>query len=233
MMSGQRILAVVVGLALAAPTFAASWAESMFEESACDFGAVPHGLVMTHHFRIKNNTGKRVTIGNVRVSCGCTSAQALKTRLEAGEETSVVAQMDTGRFTNSRTVTVFVRFDEPQYEEVSVKVTANSRDDLSITPAPLDLGRVKSGDDTAKSARIVCYSNSQDKIQDCTSESSFVIPTVKEMKRSDGSVEYQLTVKLRNDIPAGKWYTTVSMKTNNSSMPRISVPVMVEVVANK
>ena len=232
MMLGQRFLAAVVGLALAAPAFSASWAESMFDEQTCDFGSVPRGLQMTHHFHVKNNTGKRVTIGNVRVSCGCTQAQALKTRLEAGEETAILAQMDTGRFANSRTVTVFVRFDEPQYEEVSLKVVANSREDLAISPAPLDLGQVKSGDGTTKSAKVVFYSGNPE-ITECTSESSYVQPSVKEVKRGDGSVEYQVTVKLRNDIPAGKWYTMVSMKTNNPAMPRITLPITVEVTANK
>jgi hypothetical protein len=227
-MLGQKLIAALVGLALAAPAVHAGWAEAMFDEQSCDFGAVPRGLVMTHHFRIKNNTGKRVTIGNVRVSCGCTQAQALKTRLEAGEETSVVAQMDTGRFSNSRTVTVFVRLDEPQYEEVSLKVVANSREDLAISPSPLDLGQVKSGDGTTKSAKVVFYSASPE-ITECTSESTYVQPSVKEVKRGDGSVEYQVTVKLRNDIPAGKWYTSVSMKTNNPAMPRITLPITVEV----
>src|SRR5438067_792992 len=115
----RKTFAVMVGLALAAPALSADWAEAMFDESSCDFGAVPRGPTMYHHFRIKNNTGKAVTIGNVRVSCGCTTARALKARLEPGEETSIAAQMDTSRFSNSKTVIIYVRFDAPQYEEVS------------------------------------------------------------------------------------------------------------------
>jgi hypothetical protein len=193
----HRTLAVIAVLGLATtPAFSAGWAQSMFSEGVCDFGAVPHGTLMSHHFRVKNNTGKTVTIGNVRVSCGCTTAQALRNKLDAGEETSIYAQMDTGRFTGSRTVTVFVRFDEPQYEEVSLKVVANSREDLAISPDPLDLGKIKSGDESSKSARVVFYTGTQDKVLEVTSESNYVVPTVKEMKRGDGSVEYQVDVKV-------------------------------------
>ncbi len=230
----QRFLAVIAALGLAAtPAFSAGWAQSMFSEGGCDFGAVPHGTLMSHHFRVKNNTGKTVTIGNVRVSCGCTTAQALKNKLDAGEETAIYAQMDTGRFTGSRTVTIFVRFDEPQYEEVSLKVTGNSREDLAIAPDPLDLGKIKSGDEAAKSAKVILYTGSQDKVLEASSESNYIVPTVKEVKRGDGSVEYQVDVKVSKDIPAGRWYTTISLKTNSASMPRISLPLTVEVASGK
>jgi hypothetical protein len=228
---GSNAFAVIAGLALAAPAFAGSWADGMFEESSCDFGAVPRGPTMNHHFRIKNNTGKTVTIGNVRVSCGCTQARALKTKLEAGEESAVFAQMDTSRFSGSRTVTIFVRVDEPQYEEVHLKVTANSREDLSINPDTVDFGQIKTGSDATKTAKVVLTTGGQDKILEVTSESSFVQPSVKEVKRGNGSVEYELTLKVQSDIPAGKWYTTVWMKTSNKTLSRISVPVMVEASA--
>ncbi len=227
----QQSFAILVGLALAGPALSASWAESMFDESSCDFGAVPRGPTMNHHFRIKNNTGKTVTIGNVRVSCGCTQARAMKTKLNADEETAIFAQMDTSRFSGSRTVTIFVRFDEPQYEEVRLRVTANSREDLSISPDTVDLGQVKVGETTTKTAKITFSTGGKDKIQEVASDSNFIQATVKEMKRGDFSVEYQLSVKLQPETPAGRWYTTVWIKTGNSAMPRISVPIMVEVVA--
>ncbi len=224
-----KAFAVLAGLALTAPAFSANWAQSMFSDSACDFGAVPRGPTMNHHFRFKNNTGKTVSIGDVRVSCGCTAAHALKTKLNDGEESAIFAAMDTSRFSNSRTVTIFVRIDEPQYEEVRLTVTANSREDLAISPDKVDFGQIKTGAESTKTAKVVFYTGSQDKIQQVTSESSFVQPSVKEVKRGDGQVEYELTVKLQSDVPVGTWYTTLSLKTTNSSMPRISVPVIVDV----
>jgi hypothetical protein len=227
----RNTFVLLIGLALAGPALAANWADAMFDESICDFGAVPHGQLMSHHFRIKNNTGKVVTIGNVCVSCGCTSATALKSRLNPNEETAVYAQMDTGRFSGSRTVTVFVRFDEPQYEEIGLKVTANSREDLSFSPSTMEFNRLKQGDTSAKTVRITFYAHSQDKIQEATCDSNFCQPTVKEVSRSDSTVEYQLSATLRNDVPVGNWYTTIYLKTNDPAMPKVSVQVKMEVVA--
>src|SRR5262249_31405929 len=56
-----------------------------------------------------------------------------------------------------------------------------------------------------------------------------VHPTVKEIKRPGGDTAYEIYAKLRKDTPAGKWYTDLWLTTNNPSMPRLRVPVTVEV----
>src|SRR4051794_24269984 len=91
----------------AAPSFA-GWAGGLFEEHHCDFGSVARGPAVTHQFRVVNNTGRQVHIAGCRVSCGCTSAWPLQYDLAPGQETAVVAQMDTTRFMGPKTVTVFV-----------------------------------------------------------------------------------------------------------------------------
>src|SRR5207253_1156026 len=93
---------VFAGLLTAGPAAAASWADRLFDEQTWDFGSVPRGPMLTHQFRVVNNTGRVVVLANVRVSCGCTSAQALKTSLAPGEETVIVARMDTTRFVGAR-----------------------------------------------------------------------------------------------------------------------------------
>ncbi len=51
------------------------------------------------------------------------------------------------------------------------------------------------------------------------------------MARGYGDVTYEVAAKVRSDIPAGKWYTDVWLKTNNPAMPKLRVPVTVEVEA--
>src|SRR5438105_1598103 len=105
-------------LAVANPVHASSWADGMFDELTKDFGSVPHGTVAVHPFRLVNNTVYPVHITNVRVSCGCTAARAVQTYLAPGQETAILAQMDTRRFYNIKTVTIFVQFDQPRFDEV-------------------------------------------------------------------------------------------------------------------
>src|SRR3954466_2039174 len=97
-----RYCLVLSAALLAAGSASASWADKMFDELSKDFGSVPRGPTLTHYFRVVNNTKEPVAISSVRVSCGCTSATALKSYLKPGEETHILAQMDTNRFTGPK-----------------------------------------------------------------------------------------------------------------------------------
>src|SRR5262245_34254592 len=114
-------LVVLLGLCVGGRA-SASWADALFDELSRDFGSVPRGPTLTHPFRLVNKTGARVHIASVRVSCGCTSAQALQQDLAPGQETAILVHMDTRRFTNTKNVTIFVTFDQPRFEEVRLWV---------------------------------------------------------------------------------------------------------------
>jgi uncharacterized protein DUF1573 len=221
---------VLVGLLSAAPALAGSWGEGLFDEFSKDFGSVPHGQVLNHPFTVKNNTGQTVTISGVRVSCNlCTSATVLKGQLKSGEETSVSVRMDAGKFLGVKTVYIYVTFSEPQYDEVRLWIQANSRDDVNLTPDTLAFGRVKRGAAAAKSATITFYGGVPSEITGVESESNYVQAKAGAARRGGNEVSYDVSVKLRPDTPVGKWFTDVWVKTNNPSLPRVRVPLTVEI----
>src|SRR5262245_5933879 len=222
-------LVILFGLAAVGSAGAATWADSLFAELSKDFGSVPRGPMLSHPFRIVNNTKSVVSIQGVRVSCGCTTATALKTVLNPGEETAILAQMDTRRFSNVKTVTIYVTFDRPAWEEVRLWVQANSRDDVIVAPDTLAFGLVKRGSDPSSSVTISFLGNAQSQITEVQCDSNYVQATLKEVLRSDSEVRYEMIAKLRNDVPVGKWYTDVWLKTNNPMMPKVRVPLNVEI----
>jgi hypothetical protein len=221
-------LVICAGL-LASGHAAASWADALFDELSKDFGSVPRGPTLSHHFRVVNNTRNPVSISSVRVSCGCVSASALKTYLNPGEETAVLIRMDTTRFLGVKSVTVYVQFDRPNYEEVRLWVQANSRDDVAVTPEVLALGQVKRGGTPAGTVNVTFYGNDDARIVEVKGESNYVQPSIKEVRREGSEVVYQLTAKLRSDTPVGKWYTDLWLTTNNAALPKVRVPLTVEV----
>jgi hypothetical protein len=222
-------LVLLVGLLSACPSLAASWAEATFTDLSKDFGSVPRGPTLKHAFWLKNNTNGPVTIAGIRVSCGCVTAAALQNTLKPGEETAVVAHMDTSRFSGPRAVTIFVQFSQPQWDEVRLVVQANSRDDISVGPESLAFGQVKHGTTPSAAVTVTLLGNSQAQITEARSESNYVQASLKETKRSATEVVYQVTASLRPDVPAGKWYTDVWLKTNNPTMPQLRVPLTVEI----
>jgi hypothetical protein len=211
------------------PAFSATWADSMFDSLSKDFGSVPRGPTLVHHFRLTNNTKGPVSISNVRVSCGCVSASALKNYLEAGEETAIVARMDSTRFIGPKSVTIYVQFDRPAYEEVRLWVQANGRNDFNVTPDTLAFGTVKRATAPASAVTLTFYGSPDTQITEVKGESNYIQPTVKSVRRNDGENAYEVTARLRPDTPVGKWYTDVWVKTNNPSIPQVRVPLTVEV----
>jgi hypothetical protein len=222
-------LVLLTGLLLTAPASASSWADSLFDELSKDFGSVPKGPALTHPFRLVNKTKTPVTISNVRVSCGCVTASVLKAQLAPGEETIVHAHMDTRRFSGVKTVTIYVQFSQPSSDEVRLWVQANSRDDVNVTPDTFAFGLAKRGSAPASTVSVTFLGGMQSRIVEVQCESNYVQTTLAEMPRQDGDVSYQLTARLRADAPVGKWYTDVWLQTNNPTMPRVRVPLTVEI----
>jgi hypothetical protein len=224
-------LTCLMVLLVAGPAGAASWAEGMFAELSKDFGSVPRGPTLTHQFRLVNNSNGLASITSVRVSCGCTTASALKSALRPGEETAIVAQMDTSRFTGVKAVTIYVQFDHPDWEEVRLQVQANSRDDITITPDALAFGRAQYGSAPSTAVTVTFTGDARSQILEVQSDSNYVEAAAKALERQDAQVSYRLTATLRADAPVGKWYADVWLKTNNAAVPRVRVPLTVEIEA--
>jgi hypothetical protein len=221
-------LVLCAGLLAGGPA-AASWADAMFDELSKDFGSVPRGPTLSHSFRVVNNTNGPVSIARVRVSCGCVNATAVKTYLEPGEETSILTRIDTAIFSGVRSVTIYVQFDRPRFEEVRLWVQANARDDFSVAPDVLALGQVRRASTPSASVNVTFYGNTDARVLEVRSETNYIQPMVKEVRRQGSEVVYEVTARLRSDTPVGKWYTDIWLTTNNLSLPKVRVPLTVEI----
>ena len=222
-------LVLGAGLCLAAPVWAGSWADGMFHEFSKDFGSVPRGPTVSHLFRLTNNTAYPVHISGVRVSCGCTTASALATNLAPGQSTAIQAHMDTGRFRGTKAVTIYVSFDRPSWDEVRLWVQANSCEDLLITPDAFLLGRAQRGSAPYASVIVTFTGSGPWQITELQRGSNYIRTGLTVLRRDPAEASYQLTASVRPDTPAGRWYTEVWLKTNNPAIPRIRVPLTVEI----
>jgi hypothetical protein len=229
--AGSAIAGSAVAGSVRAQSVPANSADGLFEEKGYDFGAVPRGQILTHPFRVVNKTDKNVQVGSVRVSCGCVSAQALQSTIAPGQETVILAQMNTSRFFNHKSVTIYVTFMQPRVEEVRLVVQAIARDDVSFNPDSLSFGRIKKGEAPATSMTVTFFGGAPTRILEAKSDSNYVQVKVKEVRLDTGDTNYQIEAKVRSDTPAGKWYTDIWLKTDNAAMPKLRVPLTVEVEA--
>jgi hypothetical protein len=222
-------LIVLLGLCVASPAGASPRAEKLFEQVNQDFGAVHRGQTLTHSFRILNRTGSRVHVASVRVSCGCTAARALQDDLAPGAESAILAQMDTHRFSGRKTVTIYVRFDYPMWDEARLSVSADSRDDITVSPESLSFGRVQRGSSPAATVSVALWGARQWQLLHSKCDSAYIQTKAEERVSDDGEMHYLVTAQVRPDLPVGRWYTDVWLTMRHPANMQIRVPLTVEI----
>ncbi|MBN9122824.1 MAG: DUF1573 domain-containing protein [Planctomycetes bacterium] len=229
----SRYVLGIVG-ALAFGNFALAGPADMFEEKEKDFGVSPKGTVLVHYFRFTNNTKNAVTLGQPRVSCGCVTPALTKNSLAPGETAAVIAYMDTRRIPHAgvtKTVIVYVPFHSPTFEEVALKVTTVTRDDLLMSPDTLAFGHVVKGKGSKVSTKVTFTSDPNWEIKKATSTGAYVNPEFKLASRSGTTVTYDVTATLDKDCPAGNWLSDVYLETSNPAVAKLRIPVTVVVAA--
>ncbi len=215
------------GLASAGP-------KEMFEEKEKDFGVSPKGTVLVHYFRFTNNTKETITLGQPRVSCGCVTPALTTYKLAPGETAAVIAYMDTRRIPQAgvtKTVIVYVPFQSPTFEEVALKVTTVTRDDLLMSPDTLAFGTVTRGKESKISTKVTFTSDANWEVKKATSTGAYVKPEFKLASRNGSTVTYDVTATLDKDCPAGNWVSDIYLETSNSAVAKLRIPVTVNVTA--
>jgi hypothetical protein len=221
---------VSVGSASAAKAGASEY----FSESVKDFGTTPRGPVLVHYFVVRNTSGQPVSIGQPRVSCGCTSASVIKSQLAPGETTAVVAHMDTRRISTAgvtKQVTVYVPFLSPYLEEVSLVVRTVVRDDLVLTPDTLAFGTVRKGQGGKAATKVTFYSDPNWQITEVASTGIYIKPAVTPVGKQGSQVTYEVAATLDPACPVGNWTADVWIKTTGAGVEKLRIPVTVNVVA--
>lgn len=221
----RSLLVCAIALGTATPGPAASSADALFAELSKDFGSVAHGPTLTHAFHLTNKTSRTVHIAGVRTSCACVRVRPLQMTLDPGAEADLEVEMETARFAGLKKVTIFVQFDRPSAEEVRLWVQAHSRDDVTVLPSSLDLGRVRRGQAPAASVTVTLLGNAEWQIVEAIPDQAVVETTVQELRRAGTESSYRLTARLRPDTPPGRLFTDVWLRTNNEALPRIRVPL--------
>lgn len=219
------VLAALFGLT----SISLAGTEEYFEKRVHDFGATPRGPTLVHYFRFTNNGKETLTISNVRVSCGCVSASAAATQVKPGESSYITAHMDSRKFSGHKQVTIYVQFSSPKFEEISLQVQANGRDDFTMYPEAISVGSIKKGAEAKGSLQVTLVGDANWNITEVKADSNYVKPEAKLVKRGQNEVTFEITASLRNDLPVGKWFTDIWLTTTNASVAKVRVPLTVEV----
>jgi hypothetical protein len=164
-------------------------------------------------------------IAGVRTSCGCTSPRIVKDTLKANEQGAVIAAFNTHSFTGQHGARVTVTIDRPQWTEIELNVKGYIRTDIMLEPGQVNLGSVAKGQSAAQKIKIDHYGRDDWKLTGATTDSPYIVPSLKEISRTSGHQTYELDVQLKDGAPAGYLNDQVILATNDR---RAQFPVMVE-----
>jgi Protein of unknown function (DUF1573) len=224
-----RSTLLLIGVFVAASVQAGE-AEKFFAERSKDFGTVPFGPTLVHHFKMTNTTGQQVFIASARVSCGCVSASIPTNTLKPGESTYLTAHMDTKRFIGPKEVTVYVNFSQP-HDEVSLAVRANRNDNFTKSADALNIGQVRRGAEGTGTVQVTMRNDPYFELRDAQSGTDYVQAAFKLVRRDRSEVVYEVSATLKPGLHVGPWTTDVLFNTTSPSLPTVRIPVFVEVVA--
>jgi beta-lactamase regulating signal transducer with metallopeptidase domain len=108
-----------------APPPPATWAERGFRDRSHDFGKVYRGTLLEKDFIFVNRDPAPAHIAGVRVSNASVTATAEEMEIAPGKATRIRVRLDTNRFSGGGVAGIYVSFDRPRQEQVTLTVRAD------------------------------------------------------------------------------------------------------------
>jgi len=200
------------------------WPKKMFEKLDHDFGTVARGSDTVYKFEVTNKFVEDIHISGVRSSCGCTSPSIENNTIKTYEKAYVVAKFNTRTFTGLHSATLTVSIDRPYPAQIQLRVHGNIRGDVVFEPGSVNFDTVDQGSLHEKKVGVTYAGRGGWEIKDVVSgndSSENYEVVLSEGPRNGGLVKYDLTVRLKENTPAGYLKDQLILVTNDSRNPRI------------
>ena len=223
------LLALMV--AHAGPAVAQEWAKKMFPVTSHNFGTVAKGSKTEYRFVFRNIYKEELHVVGVRTSCGCTSPEVTRNDLKTHETAEIVAKFNTRTFLGQHGATLTVTFDKPFFAEVQLRVAGNIRGDVTFEPPFVDLGNVDLGAGAERQVRVTRVGSAAWDITDVRSANPSFEVSLSKPTRTPSQTAYDLTLKLKQDAPAGYVKGQLILITTDQRATQIPMDVEGRVVA--
>jgi hypothetical protein len=208
---------------------AQDWALDMFHHHTdVNFGTVARGAKVEHRFTVENIYKEDAHIASVASSCNCTKPSLTKTYLRTWDKAEVVCTIDTKSFLGHREAAVKVKFDQPFEAEVILHVSVFIRGDVVVQPGEIDFGAVRQGAHATRQVAISYAGLANWEISAIETSNRYLDIHAVESGRSAGQVTYDLTVSLKESMPAGYLKDQLILVTNDTDAYSSRVPVAIE-----
>lgn len=219
-------VAVILTTSIFYPGFArADWSDQAFPVKTHNFGTVAVSSKTEFRFPIYNTLSSEMHIETIRASCGCTTPIIETKYIPPGGSGSILARFNTGTFRGKKGATLTVVVTKPFYNEVRLRVDGYIRSDMVFHPGSIEYGKIDQGQPRTGLTKVLYAGRNDWRIVDVQSNQPWLQPSVSLSTRGSGRVNYDLSVRVREDAPIGYFQDEVVVVTNDRAMPRIPLRV--------
>jgi hypothetical protein len=194
-----------------------------------NFGDVPHGTLCAHTFTVTNIYDVPIQVTEVRKSCTCLEFVPLSKVLQPNETGEFTVTMNSGKFVGVNSQTFYVTFGPKFVSTAVIRVTANSKTEVTVSPGAVAFGTVAQGSKASQGVKLEYKGRSRDwKVTEVVTPPAGLDVQLTETGRGGplrGGAEYLVTVSLKPNAPSGPIAEQVTLKTNDPANPLIQVTV--------
>lgn len=194
-----------------------------------NFGEVPHGTLCVHKFTITNIYDTPMQVIEVKKGCTCLDYVPMTKVLQPNETAEFTVTMNTAKFVGQNAQNFYVTFGPKFVSTAVLRVSANSRTDVGVSPGAVTFGTVPQGTRTSQSVQVKYSGRNRDwKITEVVPGTYPLDVKLSETSRGGplrGGAEYAIEVTLQANAAPGAISEQITLKTNDPTNPLIHVGV--------
>ena len=194
-----------------------------------NFGEVPHGTLCVHKFTITNVYDTPMQIVEVKKGCTCLDYVPMTKVLQPNDTAEFTVTMNTAKFVGQNSQNFYVTFGPKFVSTAVLRVSANSRTDVGVSPGAVTFGTVPQGTRTSQTVQIKYSGRNRDwKVTEVVPGTYPLDVKLSETNRGGplrGGAEYQIEVTLQANAAPGAISEQITLKTNDPTNPLIHVGV--------
>lgn len=222
----MRLFSIVLLFVTGSTCFADQWSNALIDTEKLDFGVIATGSETKKMVEIKNVYNQTLYVNSVSTSCKCAIPTLLNREIPPGESGFVEVKINTTQFRGDRTARLFINFGAPRTVQHSIGIKAYIRTDVVFTPGKLQFGKIDFGQPGMAKVKIAYAGRSDWDIKDIKFTNPHMRATLSPAVRGNGTINYELTMKLDDKHAPGKLRDLVTIVTNDKANPYI--PLMME-----
>ena len=195
--------------------------QTLFSETAYNFGTVKQGTKIAHEFAIHTSTPVPVTVQGLEFSMTGMSARFVPL-IAPGLDRNIAIEWDTSRIAGEIEGLAIVHFGDASRAPVTLRLKGVVQAPLEILPFPAIFLSAFQGEDSERRLRIVNHQEQPAALSLSQPSTKHFTATLTELER--GKL-YELVAKVSTGVLPGRYDEELSLSINGPNIAKLTIPV--------